>query len=1008
MDLSQTKRLKILSENEINSLYNRPVFSFEDQQEYFSLSESEKEFLDVLRSTKSKVYFILQLGYFKLSHQFFVFTLDDVEHDVQYIITYILKDKIYDLTSIDKNTRLKQQQIILNLFSYKYCDSNIRQKLEEKASKAVKISCKPIYIFREIINYLSSKRILIPSYSFLQKIIGNVITNEQERLTNILKNQLNADNINSLKVLLEDSSGLHEITKIKHEPKDFSLKEIKHEIERRDSILQLFRLANEVLPKLKISNESIKYYSSLVIYYSVFRLKRLNKWIVFIYLLCFIYNRYQKVNDNLINSFIYKVRQYSDTAKFSSKEKIYEYLIESNKDMKKAGEILNLLLDDKIDVNTPFKDIKSMVFEILGKEKLKKIATKIALNKDFDEANFEWEHIDTITQQFKIQLRPLLLKVEFASSVNNPLLEAINFIKQAIISNKPLSQYRYNSFPEKFIPKGTKKHIYKKKELLTDRYEFLVYKELRKSLESGDIYCHDSICYRSLEDDLIDDEKWKDKEKLILDNDLITLTKPIEKHLDELEKTLEKRIYEINQNINSGKNKHFEVKNRGKGNRWHLKYSSDSETAKYSFFNKLKPIDINDIIHFVNQKCNFAEAFEHILERYSKQKLDMNTLIACLVAWGTNMGLGRMGEISDIDYSTLSSISNNFIRLETLEEANNIICNAISKLLIFEHYNIDGLLHSSSDGQKKEVIISTINARHSSKYFGLSKGTVEYNLIINNVPVNAKIIGANEHESHFVYDILFNNNTDIKPEIHSTDTHGTNEVNFAILNFFGYQFAPRYKDIYDVVSKSLYGFKTPGSYDGIVKPVRKINKKLIINEWENIKRIVVSLALKTTTQSTIIGKLSSHRRKNKTKKALWEYDNIIKSIYLLNYIDSLKLRQNIQKALNRGESYHKLKKAISYANFGKLRYKTEYEQQIWSASSRLLANCIIYYNATILSKLLNNNRKDESILESLKKISPVSWQHINFFGHFEFNKNPESVNIDKIIENLEKYMIDIG
>jgi hypothetical protein len=91
-----------------------------------------------------------------------------------------------------------------------------------------------------------------------------------------------------------------------------------------------------------------------------------------------------------------------------------------------------------------------------------------------------------------------------------------------------------------------------------------------------------------------------------------------------------------------------------------------------------------------------------------------------------------------------------------------------------------------------------------------------------------------------------------------------------------------------------------------------------------------------------------------------------------------------------------------------LRYKTEYEQQIWSASSRLLANCIIYYNATILSKLLNHSRNDESVLEYLRRISPVSWQHINFFGHFEFNKNPESVNIDKIIENLKEYMINIG
>jgi len=101
-----------------------------------------------------------------------------------------------------------------------------------------------------------------------------------------------------------------------------------------------------------------------------------------------------------------------------------------------------------------------------------------------------------------------------------------------------------------------------------------------------------------------------------------------------------------------------------------------------------------------------------------------------------------------------------------------------------------------------------------------------------------------------------------------------------ILYLFGYQFAPRYKDIYDRVSKSLYGFKHPTQYDEglIIKPVRKINTNLIVEEWENIQRIILSLALKTTTQSIIIGKLSAHARKNKTKRALWEYDNIVKSL----------------------------------------------------------------------------------------------------------------------------------
>ena len=55
------------------------------------------------------------------------------------------------------------------------------------------------------------------------------------------------------------------------------------------------------------------------------------------------------------------------------------------------------------------------------------------------------------------------------------------------------------------------------------------------------------------------------------------------------------------------------------------------------------------------------------------------------------------------------------------------------------------------------------------------------------------------------------------------DTPENNEVNFAILHFLGYQFAPRYKDIYDIVRASLYGFNHPSRYgDILIKPMRKI------------------------------------------------------------------------------------------------------------------------------------------------------------------------------------------
>ncbi|EOO23731.1 hypothetical protein IIU_06935 [Bacillus cereus VD133] len=276
-------------------------------------------------------------------------------------------------------------------------------------------------------------------------------------------------------------------------------------------------------------------------------------------------------------------------------------------------------------------------------------------------------------------------------------------------------------------------------------------------------------------------------------------------------------------------------------------------------------------------------------------------------------------------------------------------------------------------------------------------------MVANHIPIQARIIGANEHESHYVFDILYNNTTNIKPSIHSTDTHGTNEVNFAILDLFGYQFAPRYKDIQATISRNLYGFQHLSHYEELlIKPVRKINTDLIIKEWDNIKRIMLSLALKTTTQNVIVRKLSSYARKNQTKRALWEYDNIIKSLYFLEYIDSPALRQNVQKSLNRGESYHKLRRAVSFANFGKLRFKTEQDQQIWNECSRLLTNCIIYYNASILSNILTKSQNKGIGTNILKYISPVAWQHINFYGRYEFNNSPTVINLETILESINE------
>lgn len=1011
---TEQKRIRILGNDEIEALYGKPCFLTEERIEYFSLSPMEKAALEQFKSIKQKIFFILQLGYFKARHLFFIFGLHDVKEDLNYIREEYFSD--FTINSVDveisKVTRLKQQRLILELCNYHSCGQQQRRQLDFKARQAAKVCAKPIYVFRELMNYLEEHRITVPGYSFMQDMVSSALVYEQQRLITITCDYLKPYDLEALKRLLENSEGLYEITQLKREPKDFSAGEIKREINRGEIILRLYRLAKSFLPELGISNESIKYYASLVAYYSVHRLKQLNEWVVYIYLLCFVYHRYQRHADNLINCLIYKVRGYSDEAKAAAKEKVYKYQIESNQNLQKAGWVLKLFTDDSIRENTPFQDVRIKAFSILERRKLDLVADHMASTTKFDEVAFQWEHIDKLAHQFKFNLRPILQTVEFAAaSEHTPLIKAVYFLKAKFSKAKSLTSLRPAAFPMRFVPRKIKRYLRypsRKNHLLANRYEFLVYRFLRYGLEAGNIFCRDSVRFRSFEDDLVDDNQWRNKDKLLADIGLPLLKEPIREHLLALEQKLEERIVEVNQRIDSGLNIHFQIKHRGRHMHWTIQYPRSDEPVNHPFFDLLKQVDIGSILHFVNQHCLFLDAFDHVLGRYSKQEAELRVLIACLIAWATNMGLGRMSEISDIAYHQLAAASDNFIRLETLKEANDLISNAIAKLSIFHHYDIGTTIHSSSDGQKFETQIDTINARHSPKYFGLKKGVVSYTLVANHIPINAKIIGANEHESHNVFDILFNNTTDIQPEVHSTDTHGTNQVNFAILHLFGYKFAPRYKDIHDKLSSSLYGFKSPKQYgDLIIKPIRKINKDLIIEEWDNILRIIVSLAIKTTTQSIIIGKLSAYARKNKTRRALWEYDNIIRSLYLLDYIDSPPLRQNVQRALNRGENYHKLRRAVSHANFGKLRFKTEYEQQIWEECSRLITNCIIYYNAAILSNLLDYKERigDREGIKLLKQVSPIAWQHINLHGRYEFNNQPKPIDMNAIIQKLAQARI---
>ena len=134
--------------------------------------------------------------------------------------------------------------------------------------------------------------------------------------------------------------------------------------------------------------------------------------------------------------------------------------------------------------------------------------------------------------------------------------------------------------------------------------------------------------------------------------------------------------------------------------------------------------------------------------------------------------------------------------------------------------------------------------------------------------------------------------------------------------------------------------------------------------------------------------LSSSERDNTLYKAFKEFGRLLKTHFILNYVDDEELRQNIQKQLNRVELGQKLADKVLFGRNGKLQVGLHDEVQLVMASNTLLRNMIILWNYLFLSDYsltLDSEELRAKVIESISTGSVIAWAHINFMGIYEFN-----------------------
>jgi TnpA family transposase len=252
-----------------------------------------------------------------------------------------------------------------------------------------------------------------------------------------------------------------------------------------------------------------------------------------------------------------------------------------------------------------------------------------------------------------------------------------------------------------------------------------------------------------------------------------------------------------------------------------------------------------------------------------------------------------------------------------------------------------------------------------------------------------------EHSLYHVIDGLMHNEV-VKSDIHSTDAFGFSELVFAVSHLLGFSYAPRFKNL---ERQRLYIFRSRKGSDRSawkIKPAGYADDEIVIQQWDEILRLIATIKLKEVTASDLFRRLNSYSKQHALYQALKAFGQVPKSLFILQVIDDPVLRQAIEKQLDRIEHAHRFTRAVSVGNPREFLQAEKEDQEMAEACKRLIKNCIICWNYLYLSQKLEeieDAATRQVFLDAVAHGSVISWQHINLLGEYDFSDEKLQDNV---------------
>jgi hypothetical protein len=188
--------------------------------------------------------------------------------------------------------------------------------------------------------------------------------------------------------------------------------------------------------------------------------------------------------------------------------------------------------------------VRQRAYKIMSKGTLQSTAQRMSV-KPLNKLALHWQAVDGLAERIRRHLRPLSVTLDFASiAPDSPWLAALTWAKSVFAKQQRLSQRPLAECPAATLPKRLRPYLLtfdaegKPTGLHADRYEFWLYRQIRKRFQSGELSLADSLQHRHFSDELV---LVDEKADVLTQMDISFLRQPVDVQLDALAAELPRR-----------------------------------------------------------------------------------------------------------------------------------------------------------------------------------------------------------------------------------------------------------------------------------------------------------------------------------------------------------------------------------------------------------------------------------------------------------------------------------